>query len=160
MRAIFPLCVLVSVVLWVWAFAAPTIETRIPKELIGRYKVFRYEPGPTQTDKANPYVEGHNQVFEFHPDGTYAVRQIVTDGHEMSRWEGLALFPRKGTMEFRQVSNDRQLLRRTEADIEQVYRWEWRQTKMGEIPPFDKTINALLLTNTQEGFQLFLEKQG
>ncbi|MEE8105635.1 MAG: hypothetical protein V3T86_08895 [Planctomycetota bacterium] len=159
MKAIFPLCVLVSVVLWAWAFAAPRAPTPVPEELVGTYKLFRYEPGPTQTDKSNPYIEGHNQVFEFHADGTYAVRQIVAGGAEMSRWEGLVLVPRAGRMEFRQVSNDRALMRATDENIEQVYRWEWRMTKIGEIPPYDKMIQALVLTNAKLGFELFLQKE-
>lgn len=160
MKAIFPLCVLMTVVLWAWVFAAPRAPTPVPKELVGRYRLFRYEPGPTQSDKSNPYIEGHDQVFEFHQDGTYAVRHMVAGGAEMSRWEGLLLFPRAGRMEFRQVSNDRQLLRATEDNVEQVYRWEWRNTQRGERPPFDKIITALLLTNTKAGFQLYLKKEG
>ena len=153
MKALALACLLAAAGLWSWALLAPTEEHVLPADLAGRYKLFRYEPG-TGGSKTNPFPPDQIRIYTLREDATYLIQILVAGDSEMSRSEGLLLFPESGRVEFRQISSNRVLDRASDsADAttrDQHYGYAIRRLQEGPV---------LVLTHAKQGYELYLRPE-
>ena len=148
MKAVLPACLVLAAALLAWAVLIPADAPSLPEDLVGHYKVVRYEPGEQMEDKQDPFPEGQTQMYEFRADSTYLQQQIVLGNVEMWRAEGRLVSPSDGQLEFVRISADRQSIAPNED--RQRYDYRWQRTPEGRV---------LLLTHTEQGYELYLRRE-
>jgi len=137
-----------AVALLGWAVLVPADAPSLPEDLVGHYRVVRYEPGAQMEDKSDLFPADQTQKYEFRANSTYLQQQLVVGNVEMSRAEGRLVSPEDGQLELVRISTDRQPI----APIEdrQLFDYRWQRTPEGRV---------LLLTHTEQGYELHLRRE-
>ncbi len=148
MKAVLPACLVLAAAFLAWAVLAPADPPALPEELVGHYRMVRYEPGEQMEDKSDPFPEDQIQMYEFRANSTYLQQQIVLSNVEMWRAEGRLVSPSDGQLEFVRISADRQPI--SQIEDRQRYDYRWQRTPEGRV---------LLLTHVEQGYELYLRRE-
>ncbi|MCZ6788258.1 MAG: hypothetical protein O7E54_13945 [Planctomycetota bacterium] len=148
MKAVLPVCLVLAAALLAWAVLVPADPPSLPEDLVGHYRVVRYEPGAQMEDKVNPFPEDQTQIYEFRANSTYLRQQLVLGKVEMWRAEGRVVSPADGQLELVRISADRQPIAPNE--YRQLFDYRWQRTPEGRV---------LRLTHAEQGYELYLRRE-
>jgi hypothetical protein len=148
MKAVLPVCLALAAALLAWAVLVPADAPSLSEDLVGHYRLVRYEPGAQMKDKSDPFPDGQTQRYEFRANSTYLQQQLVLGNVEMWRAEGRVVLPADGQLELVRVSADRQPIAPNED--RQLFEYRWHRTSEGRL---------LLLTHAEQGYKLQLRRE-